>query len=255
MLETVDNFFIATIGRSLTELHRNLKHTDHMVLSYLGIRRAVGSLGLALPVVLAAGGFLLFGTPIQENISSYYHTPLRDVFVGVMCAIGLFLYCYRGSSRFENWTGNLGCIAAVGVAFFPLDAGSDPLRQTSIAGYLHSLCGGAFFLTLAVFSVYYFPLNEPEDDAPDFLLEKSTSYRLSGITILASVLVMGVYLFLLPQATKDLLDKYCFLFWMESIAVWSFAVAWLVKGRAIALLTEGVEKVRELRHRERKKLN
>lgn len=30
-----------------------------------------------------------------------------------------------------------------------------------------------------------------------------------------------------------LLNQWNFLFWMESIAVWAFAAAWLTKGRAI----------------------
>lgn len=72
------------------------KSTHTLVVSYLGVRRAIGAIGLLLPIVLGPVGWLVFGIEIQDNMSSYYHTPLRDVFVGSMCAIGIFLFCYRG---------------------------------------------------------------------------------------------------------------------------------------------------------------
>lgn len=217
-----------------------------MVLSYLWIRRAVGALGLALPIMLGPIGWLIFGIDIQENMSSYYHTPLRDVFVGVLCAIGLFLFCYIGSSNFENWTGNLGCAAAIGVAWFPLDPGSDPLRQASLVGYLHSLAGGLFFVTLAIFSVYHFPRNEPEDGCPDWLTMRNTAFRFSGAVILLSVLAMGTYLILPRDGLRATLTQYNFLFWAEWVAVWAFAIAWLIKGRALAIIPEGIEALKSL---------
>src|SRR5436190_21676838 len=92
------------------------RSTHTLVVSYLGVRRAIGAIGLLLPVVLGPVGWLAFGIPIQDNISSYYHTPLRDVFVGALCAIGVFLFCYQGYDRVERWTGYLGCASALGVA-------------------------------------------------------------------------------------------------------------------------------------------
>jgi hypothetical protein len=76
--------------------------TRTLVVSYLSVRRAIGGIGLALPVILGPVGWLVFGIEIQDNISSYYHTVLRDVFVGAMCAIGIFLFCYRGYDWIES---------------------------------------------------------------------------------------------------------------------------------------------------------
>lgn len=219
--------------------------TRPMVLSYLWIRRAVGALGLALPIILGLGSWILFGVEIQENMSSYYHTPMRDVFVGVICSIGLFLFCYVGSTQFENWTGNLGCVPAVGVAWFPIDAGVDPLNQSSFTGNLHTLFGGMFFLTLALFSIYHFPHNEPEDDSDDWDWSRNAIFRMSGSVLLLSVAAMGVFLFLLDQETRRILSNWNFIFWGEWIAVWAFAIAWLVKGRTAGLLYESLEKLRK----------
>ena len=66
-----------------------------LVLSYLGLRKAVGIIGTALPFVLAFGKILLEGPGIQNSISSYYHTGMRDVFVGSLCAIAGFLMSRR----------------------------------------------------------------------------------------------------------------------------------------------------------------
>ena len=171
-----------------------------IVVSYTTIRRAIGVSGLALPVMLLLGGWIA-GVPIQDNMSSYYHTPLRDTFVGTLCAIGGFLFCYRGYDWIENWTANLGGASALGVALFPLEFGSDPLVQKSLVGYLHTFSGGVFFLTLAFYSLYHFPRDSRWENE--------------------------------PHLREQWFNKYNFLFWMEWIAVWSFAAAWLAKGRAI----------------------
>ena len=202
-----------------------------IVVSYIAIRRAIGLSGLLLPIVLGLGG-LAIGVPIQDNISSYYHTPMRDIFVGTMSAMGIFLLCYRGADWIENWTANIGCLAAICVALCPLDANSDPLFQKSIVGYLHTFSGGVFFLTLAFYSLVHFPRSGIEFEEPH-LWERHFIYRTSGIVILLSMLTIGGYMILIPTTWKQWLNYWNFLFWMECIAVWAFAAAWLTKGRAI----------------------
>lgn len=215
----------------IAPIHDTLDRPNTLVLSYVGIRRAIGVSGLLLPILLGPAGWL-FGIDIQDNMSSYYHTPLRDIFVGTLCAIGIFLFCYRGYDWVENWTANLGCASALGVALFPLDFNSDPLMQKSLTGYLHTVSGGIFFLTLAFYSFHHFPRDSKREQEPH-LFERSLIYRSSGLVILTSMLAMGVYLFLLPPGWKQSLNDYNFLFWMEWIAIWSFAAAWLAKGRTI----------------------
>ena len=214
---------------------KDLPESTHtLVVSYLGVRRAIGAIGLLLPVVLGPVGWLAFGIDIQDNISSYYHTVLRDVFVGSMCAIGIFLFCYRGYDWVESWTANFGCLSALGVALFPLDANSDPLYQRSASGYLHSVSGGVFFLTLAFYSLYHFPNSRAgKHEVAPHEAQRNFVYRTSGVVILLSMTAMGAYLFVLPDAMKRRFNEYNFLFWMEWVAVWAFAAAWLTKGRAI----------------------
>src|SRR5215213_8166056 len=198
------------------------KGTRTLVISYLGVRRAIGAVGLLLPILLGPVGWLVFGVAIQDNMSRYYHTPLRDVFVGALCTIGVFLFCYRGYDWIESLSANLGCLSALGLALFPIDADSDPLHQRSVVGWLHTVSGGAFFLTLAFYSLYHFPTSRAEkrEYAPHEA-ERNFVYRTSGAVILLSLIAMGTYLFLLPEGSRRLLNDYNFLFWMEWVAVWA----------------------------------
>lgn len=208
-------------------------NTNALVLSYFGIRRAIGLIGLFLPIALGPVGWL-FGIDVQDNISSYYHTGLRDVFVGSMCAIGGFLFCYRGADRIETLSARFGCASALGVALFPLDAHSDPLVQKSLVGYLHSVSGGAFFMTLAIYSLYHFPRStKKRSEHEPHPWERLFIYRMSGVVIVFVMIATGTFLLLVPAAWKNLLNDWHFLFWMEWIAIWAFAAAWLTKGRAI----------------------
>ena len=208
-----------------------------MVASYLTLRRAVGVSGLLLPVALGPVGWLLFGVPIQDDLSSYYHTPLRDLFVGALCAVGTFLFCYRGVDPAENWTANVGCAAALAAAFFPIDADSAPPYQRTTTGLLHTLAGGLFFLTLACYSLVHFPRSRsggPEDEPPGpRVRQRNFVYRTSGIVILLGTVAMGAYLFLLPHEFREACDRWNVLFWLEGTAAWAFAAAWLTKGRVI----------------------
>lgn len=114
------------------------------LVSYQAIRRGIGVIGLLLPIVLGPVGWFALGIEIQDNMSSYYHTELRDLFVGALCSIGVFLFCYQGYDWIENWTANFGGISALGIALFPLDPNTDLLLQRTYSGYLHTFCGGVF---------------------------------------------------------------------------------------------------------------
>ena len=105
----------------------------HVLGTYLDLRFGIAVFGFALPIILAGVGGIL-GIPLQGSISAYYHaTPaavdcsltatvwpagtLRNEFVGILIAVGAFLYLYKGFSRSENFALNLAGIFAVGVAW------------------------------------------------------------------------------------------------------------------------------------------
>lgn len=203
---------------------------DPLVLSYLGLRKAIGTIGTALPFVLAFGKILLESPGIQSSMSAYYYTVMRDVFVGSLCAIAVFLMSYRGYERQDYVAGKLACLFALGVAFFPTAPDVDPTAREKIVSMAHSLLAMAFFLTLAYFSLAQFRKTDPRKPPTPQKLRRNMVYTVCGWTILACILLIAVMALLPGDAPVKRLDP---VFWLESLAVVAFGVSWLTKGEAI----------------------
>src|SRR5438477_12711319 len=95
------------------------KSDNSLVISYLTLRRAIGFIGLLLPVALGLGKLLFDGAGLETSISAYYYTSMRNVFVASLCAIGIFLGSYRGFDRRDEVAGKAAFVLAVLVAMFP----------------------------------------------------------------------------------------------------------------------------------------
>ena len=83
------------------------------IIDVMLLRQAIGVLGVALPFLLWFGG-LAARVALQPSISRYYHTQMHDVFVGVLCAIGLGLFAYRGylHPKKKWWENRVANVAA-----------------------------------------------------------------------------------------------------------------------------------------------
>lgn len=207
-----------------------------LVLSYLGLRRAIGILGVGLPFVLAVGKLLLQGPGLEPSISDYYYTVMRNVFVGMLCAIGVFLMSYRGYERSDALAGNLACVAAVGVALFPTAPARDPSSLQQAIGYVHYGCAAAFFLILAYFCLALFRKTDPAKPMTPRKRQRNRVYATCGIVILACLAFLGLYAMALQGPAIDRIDP---VFWAEAIAVVAFGVSWLIKGETL-LMDEAV---------------
>ena len=207
------------------------------LISYLALRKAVGILGITFPVVLAAGSVIGLGCKeIQSSISSYYHTGMRDIFMGYICAIAFFMFAYKGYDRMDSIAGKLACLFALGVAFFPTSVTEhltycipSPV-DTHFFNSIHFVSAGLFFLVLAYFSLCQF--TQGEGKPTDRKRKRNILYRISGFTILGSLVLIAVYFWLLEKRCPalQLVDP---VFWLETLALWAFGIAWLTKGRVI----------------------
>src|SRR5664279_3761612 len=99
--------------------------SENDILTFRRIRKAIGYLGISLPFALGILSLIpFFKTSVQDSISYYYYTNLREVFTGVLCAVGLFLIRYKGYENPVFWkndnimTNAAGCMA-LGIALFP----------------------------------------------------------------------------------------------------------------------------------------
>jgi hypothetical protein len=106
------------------------KHSESTTKTYLYLR--VGLVALALFLAASLVIEMAFGdTEWLGSISAYYYTPVRSVFVGTLCAMGVCLIAIKGRDRpREDLMLNLAGMCAPVVALVPT-----PLEDAA--------CGGA----------------------------------------------------------------------------------------------------------------
>ena len=189
--------------------------------SYLALRRAVGWIGILLPFVLLLGSGLLFhGRFALITISQYYYTGMRNVLVGSLCAIGLFLFYYRGYDKWDNWTGNIAGICAVCIAWFPTTETGSP----DITGEVHIASATLFFLSLACYSLFLFTRKGPSPTRNK--MKRNRVYVICGVAMLVCLLAMLVFFGFFQGRHPDS----TFAFWAETTALVAFGISGLTKG-------------------------
>lgn len=225
---------------------------NNQLISYLSLRKAVGILGIAFPIALILGSVACCGCgEVQSSISAYYHTGMRNLFVGLLCAIGLFLFTYSGYDSTDSTAGNIACFFALGVAFFPssfsgpLTSCITELTKDSIISTIHFTSAAGLFLTLAYISICRFTKtkSEPEkcwkrlsfkkhkDRPKGRKIIRNRIYIACGLTMIACVLLIAVYKILEDSPLGESLSKFNPIFWFEAFALWAFGISWLTKGR------------------------
>jgi hypothetical protein len=217
-------------GRAIPRADRIVDAVQPYVLSYLGLRTAVGIIGISLPFVLAFGKLLLEGPGIPSSISDYYYTVMRDVFVGAMCAIAVFMLSYHGPERADDIAGDLACAFALGVALFPTTPDGAVSSLQKLIGALHFGFAIGLFLTLGYFSLVLFRKSDPAKKPTRRKRQRNRVYAVCGITIVACTTLI-VLIALLPGDSP--LERLRPVFWLESLAIFAFGVSWFTKGQAI----------------------
>jgi heme A synthase len=145
---------------------------------------------------------------------------MGGVFVGALCAIGLFMFFYTGYDKWDNLTGNIAGFLAIIVAWFPTTE-NGPLKLT---GIIHLTAAALLFIALAVFSLFLFTQKKPDPTAEK--LKRNKIYIICGIMILACLLAILLFALFISKGDPDSR----FVFWAETIALLSFGVSWLTKG-------------------------
>lgn len=219
--------------------NQKIKMEDYDIFTYRRIRRAIGYLGISLPIFLV--GFSLisfFQTPVQPSISHYYYTNLREIFTGTLCAVGLFLIRYKGHDNPSIWKNdnlltNIAGIMALGVALFPTNPDDFKAKIYTLIpypekwlGWLHYSFAALLFLILALLAINVFTIGqENETKTPKSMLNENNIYRFCGYSIIVLVV-------LVPVCETLKLFRYSTLVF-EALSLFAFGTAWLIKGRAL----------------------
>ncbi|MBU3028654.1 hypothetical protein [Paracoccus marinaquae] len=232
------------------------KAENDLVLSFLAVRRAIGTLGYFLPLALLAYGlFAPGGVPLSMSVA--YYSPMREVFVGTLCAQAVFLWSYEGFRRnageivSDKATARVAALAALLIALAPtspeglLPPGQvfDPAQDctllqcrlgVALADRLHLVAAGVYFAALAVYCLVLFRRGKVDSD------EKWASnriYAVCGWLIVVSIGLIGV---LFVTGWDEALLPLRPIFWLEFIATFAFATGWMVKGDALRPLVRGI---------------
>lgn len=212
---------------------------EDFVMSYHRVRRALGVLGLALPFALLAGAWAT-QVGIQPSISDFYHTFLRDLFVGIMFAIGVFLISYKGYPRrlderaSDNAIATLAGLAAFGVALFPNEGPlPDPVTVSQVligphwTVHVHFVSAIVFFWLLAMFCFVKFARGAGR--------ARRVVYYICGSVIVLALGLVVVFSVLREMGTQDQrawIEGTKAIFWAEALGIWAFGISWLTKGKA-----------------------
>ncbi|MFD2563154.1 hypothetical protein [Aquimarina rubra] len=208
--------------------------------SMYSLRKTIGILGLALPILL-----LVSHQQLLSSMSHYYYTAGGVFFILILSAFGLILLNYRGYPKQEGESFSDRLITTVAgicilVTVLIPTKSENPLgtlfftdypylfghESNGFLGAIHLLSAASFFFLLGYMSFYKFVLNH------DASASRNRLFRRSGIIVWASVGAL-IIIFAIEKILKINMDEVfpAYTFWLEWVAVYAFAVAWLVKGR------------------------
>jgi hypothetical protein len=205
---------------------------EHILDTYTYLRLGMAGISIIFPLVLWWAG-LVFGVKFQASISTYYHTPMRDIFVGSMIAIGAFLWFYQGATKRENFALNCAGILAIVVALTPtaflekdgqIKCETFTLRGISetTASYIHGTSAMLFFVAIAFVCIF---------TSGETLKAISVPARKDFYKKIYKFIGAGMIIF--PASSALLLvlweEKNNIIYFVELAAVWSFSTYWIVK--------------------------
>lgn len=156
---------------------------------------------------------------------------MRNWFVGLLFALGIILYLYKGFTWLENWALNAAGIMGLGVALFPMAWGpsfpGNHLRFLGLDFSLHGACAITLFFGIAYVCIFRASDTLPliRDNAKRESYRKR--YRLLGHMMWGFPVIAWVLSSLLTQHRN-------LIFLVEMVGVWIFAYYWWMKSREIA---------------------
>ncbi|MFE7835724.1 hypothetical protein ACFU53_06545 [Streptomyces sp. NPDC057474] len=206
---------------------------DQDTRTVMRLRLGVGAIGVGLPLALPAGNWIaarLDGRTGEDawpgSMSGSYHTSTRDIFVGALCALGIFLVVYR-YNKYNDVTGTIAGACALGVALFPTapSSGGDAGQQT--ISVLHQVFAVALLTAMAAFCLLMYKAPGIKDRP-----YARRPYLVAGVLILVFMALAAA------AAVTEVGDDWLItpLYLCEWLSVWSFGFAWT--GAALSLAAD-----------------
>lgn len=219
---------------------------EPLVRSYLFMRKGIGIIGVALPLVLVIGTMICDGHfEMKDSISAYYYSLMGNVFTGSLFALGIFLICYR-YTRLDDVVSTLAGMCAIGVALFPITPDQATAQQVVI-GAFHGVFAASLFLILALMAIFLFRRTDQVNRALR-KQQRDTVYLICGIVMITCVVLSALFL-CVPYLHAWLQPLHPILV-LEGLAIWAFGWAWFIKGGTLGLLKDTQVEVLTSQNRE-----
>jgi hypothetical protein len=216
------------------------KQAGTLEMGYLELRKASGWIGLAFPFILIAGGWIcqaIRNEPLhlESQISQYYYNGMGDIFVGLLCALGVFHLATEGYEFGDLIAGRLACVFGFGVAWLPtIREGSTASPMQHLVADLHYVCAGLLFGTLAFLCIFQFTKTDDKRKRTNRKKMRNVVYYVCGGIITGCIVLIGSVNLIESRhvltAFTDWLKSWKWQFCFESIALLAFGAAFLVKG-------------------------
>jgi hypothetical protein len=190
------------------------------------IRLMVGLIPFLLPILVSIISFTRL-----SSISASYYTRARDVFVGLLFVLGAFLLVYKGHTQTENWIANLGGLAAIIAALFPMAC--DQCTR-GITFYIHAFAGNVLFGVTAYFCLG--PFRKSAKGKNWIKAQRRVKiYSVCGYGIIACLVILLALGLVMTTKQKEIWTP---VYWGEFVMLWLFSAAWNVAAKWIPCFTE-----------------
>ena len=207
-----------------------------LIISYLTMRRLIGILGISLPFIVILGGLAQSDPGLQGSISGYYYTNMRDLFVGILSGVALFLLSYRGYEQIDDIVANMSGLFALGIILFPTAMYSGKVVRVgmfligdNISEIIHLAFSALFFLALSFNSLFLFTRRHPGVMGKE-KKRRNVIYRSCGIVMILAIVCIILYNVFFRGTSLAAINPVLIL---ESVALFAFGVSWLVKGHTL----------------------
>ena len=221
---------------------------DGYIISYTLLRKMVGWVAIALPFAVYGGGYLE-GIAMLGSVSSDHYTCMRDVFVGLLCAAGIFLCCYRGVERKDTILAFAAGAAVIAIALLPMEPTYAPTIQQRYPAFNDTACyvtrgplkfhdpvSVVFFVLIGYMTIFRFPRTK------ETLITPQKQWRNLIYAVCGVAMVLGVVLIAI------LGRRGISIFWPETLAIGAFGVAWLTKGQLVLQDNESERTIKVAEH-------
>jgi hypothetical protein len=217
----------------------NPDHNQGLIISYLTLRKAVGLLGMILPFFLMAG-FKIFNAhcDFPPSISHFYYTAMGNWFVGTLCAVALFLFCYNGFDRSDKIASKLAACFALLTAMFPTNfnafANGDLCSRIRsdeaniVSNLIHYVSASMLFASFAFFCLFQFTKTNKPGPMNQQKKKRNLVYKICGWIIICCITGIAIIGFVDNLNAKLKFLKPTFI--LETVALIAFGFSWLVKG-------------------------